>query len=155
MAGALTIQRVSKSDIGTIGHARLDDGGWEFDSFERPPRGNQHDSCIPAGLYRAYAHRYPNSDGILAAGLVTEVYELQDVPGRNRVEINLGNWAGDPALGLYCNLLGQIALGVGFKMLRPPGPYEPQLALVKTKEAFDNFMKRTSGYGITVRIIDP
>jgi Family of unknown function (DUF5675) len=157
MAGALTIQRGIFRDAGTFGKAWLDDGGPPFDSLEPPNRRNQPGSCIPAGVYRAYTHRkHRAADPWLWAASRVNVYELQDVPGRSHVEIDVGQWAGDLAAGLYFDLHGLIALGSGFATVQPPrADCAPQIALLQSDATMAVFTHRTQGYGITVRIIDP
>ena len=142
----LTIRRGPSRDWGTQGTATLDDGT-QYSSLELPDRNNAPGlSSIPIADYAAVTQISPHFG--------VPVYVLQFVPGRSQIEIHPGNWAGDTTLGLYSDLLGCIALGTGFGMLQPPeASFAPQMAVLHSRAAFKDFMQRTAGAPLTVRII--
>jgi len=145
----LTIRRHSRSDAGTQGSATLSGTGDHFDTLELR-------DCIAAGTYAAHIHKVPAlNPRILVMGF-RRVYQLVDVAGHDRPDIDFGEFAGDRSLGLYCNLLGAIAIGSGFARRLPRnGTFRAQLALLDSEAALALLMAHTSGAGIFVDIIDP
>jgi len=146
----VTIRRHSRSDAGTQGSMTLADGSKDhFDTLE--PR-----DCIAAGSYSAYIHRVPAFNPHIDAMAYRRVYQLQDVKGHDRPDIDFGQFAGDRSLGLYNDMLGAIAVGLGFTRKLPPnGTYRAQLALQNSRNTLGRLMARTHGSGIIIDIIDP
>ena len=60
---------------------------WSCKSIELPWLENQHNiSCIPAGTYPVVKFNSPTKGN---------VFLLKDVPGRDAIEIHIGNYRGD------------------------------------------------------------
>jgi len=141
----LLIKRGPSENHGTFGEASFSDGT-SYTALEPPWRDNSHGySSIPVGIYRAYAHTSPHFG--------VNTYYLLHVPGRTNVELLPGVWAGDVHRGLYNDMLGQIALGWGAGELAPPEPgFAPQKALLNSRAAMADFMRRTGSVGIYIEI---
>ena len=121
------IVRNSSTDDGTFGQFTLDDG-WKCYSGELPDRENMPSlSRIPSGAYLCRWALSPNHGWC---------YHVTNVPGRSEIEIHAGNWCGDRQLGKKCDLLGCIALGLGF------GELDGQAALLQSKAAIEEFHKQ-------------
>ncbi len=89
-------------------------------------------SCIPEGSYLCKLSEHPKH------GMT---YEVQDVPGRSSILIHSGNTEADTE--------GCILLGKEFGTMRAKddqsGQEEEQLAVLRSKEAFTEFMAFTRG----------
>jgi hypothetical protein len=99
----------------------LDDAGIPFIvTLELPDNNNiQLISCIPEGLYTAVKYMSPKRG--------YEVFELQNVPGRDSIEVHIGNYPS--------NTDGCILVGLEF------GDY----SIGSSKLAFDKFMNKLAG----------
>jgi hypothetical protein len=98
-----TLRRTQTSDEGTFG-VIVTDTGFTCFSGELPQRENaSHLSCIPAGTYSCTYRNSPKH------GMC---YHVENVPGRDNIEIHSANWVGDVTLGYKCQLEGCIAPGL-------------------------------------------
>ena len=122
----MILLRDSQDSVRTLG-AMFDGDERLCETLELPWRDNQRGiSCIPEGVYECKmafspSRKYP-------------VYWLQDVPGREAVQIHIGNFPKDIR---GCILLGE-ERGVN--------------QVVHSKGAFDKFMKRMGGKPFTLTI---
>lgn len=99
-----TLTRLESSDEGTFGEIETD-SGFTCLSAELPWRDNaKGKSCVPPGKYRCTWRSSPR--------LGRKCYWLEDVRGREAVQIHAANFAGDAAKGLRSELLGCIAPGL-------------------------------------------
>ena len=119
----LTIKRVYMKDFASIGV--IDDEGWPFAlTLELPWKNNTPEvSCIPKGEYickRVNTSRHG------------ECFEICDVPGRTAVLIHWGN--------VTSNSQGCVLLGEEF------GELSGQFAVLSSRTAYSEFMKRVSGH---------
>lgn len=122
-----TLTRNSDTDAGTFGLLEMEDGT-VYRTGELPWRDNRHQvSCIPLGTYRCAIYHSPSHG---------DVYEVQNVPDRSNIEIHPANWFGDKALGFRADMLGCIGLGMDI------GSLSGQVALIDSKKAVDDFMRR-------------
>lgn len=134
-----TLTRMETGDEGTFGKFCLDDG-YVCRSGELPWRDNQTgQSCIPVGTYTCSLINSPKHG---------PCYLLHDVPNRGDVEIHSANWMGDKSKGLQCQLLGCIALGEQL------GELEGQRAVLASKDAITEFMKRMAGEPFNLTITE-
>lgn len=104
--------------------------GLEWVGIEKPWKDNQRRiSCIPEGKYTARRFKSPTP------GRGT-VWQLENVPGRDYIQIHKGNWTDD--------VIGCIAIGKHFGSLQrtPHMPYE--WAIVNSGDAFRELMDATS-----------
>ena len=126
-------------DQGTFGRLTLDNGDY-WQTGELPWRDNESGkSCIPVGTYIAH-HIVSPKHG--------DCYILEDVEGRSDVEIHSANWMGDADKGLKCQLLGCIALG------KEIGVLEGQKAVLRSKEALDEFLAELNGEEVQLTILE-
>lgn len=139
-----TLQRISYSDEGTKGTITIGNGkNWK--TLELPWRENSRNlSCVPAGTY-ACIQRWSDHFQMM-------LYELQDVPGRQNVEIHAGNWAGDVNKGFYSDVRGCCILGEFFGHIPP---HENQVAVLESKKALAEFMMAMQGLPFTLEIREP
>ena len=139
-----TLQRISFSDEGTKGTITIGNGkNWK--TLELPWRENQsHISCIPPGTYSCILRWSERFNKML--------YELQDVPDRQNIEIHVGNWAGDETKGFHSNVLGCIVLGEFFGSIPP---HENQIAVLESSKALSEFMSAMQGLPFTLEIRNP
>lgn len=126
----VTAQRGDEGDWGTKGVWTVARTGWTCDSLELPNRGNMPGlSRIPPRIYSCslvWSHHFQRM-----------LYQINDVEGRGNIEIHPGNWAGDPAMGLYSNVRGCALLGKGYGVLKDhPG----QIAILNSGLMVDQFM---------------
>jgi len=137
----LTITRGPTSDQGTPGIATLDNGlSWH--SLELPWRDNAPQvSCIPPGSYTASPFSSPHFH--------MWIYKLAGVPGRDDVEIHMGNWAGDVTKGYHSDVLGCVVLGKAIGVLPPYGKAS-QLAVLQSTTALQEFLSAVAGQPIEV-----
>lgn len=92
--------RQRRGDQGTEGILCVPDFSFSCYSLELPWRDNQTDiSCIPPG---AYPLAWEKSKGL---------FYIQNIPGRNGVRVEPGNFAGDKALGFRSDVKGCVVLG--------------------------------------------
>lgn len=102
--------------------------------LELPWVGNARGvSCIPAGTYVCQLRFSPKHD--------REVYELQDVPGRDDVEIHIGNTTADSR---GCLIIGSRV-----------GRLNGQRAVLESAEAFEKLMAWAGGEDFELVIEDP
>ena len=126
----ITLQRLLMNTIGTLGIISLD-GKPLFPTLELPWKDNQHNiSCIPAGVYKAIY--------IFSEKFQKHLFILQNVPGRDAVEIHIGNTVIDT--------LGCVLIGMEFSL--------SEFAIVNSKLAFDNFMFMAPKEGFTLTVKD-
>ncbi|MCX2780412.1 DUF5675 family protein [Microbulbifer thermotolerans] len=107
----INLTRYAYGPDATLG--RLVVGDETFWTVERPWLGNKpFESCIPEGVYRCLPY---------SSAKFPDVWELQDVPGRSKILIHVGNYASD--------VVGCIAVG---SSLAPGGWW-----VTKSAEAID------------------
>jgi hypothetical protein len=148
----LTLLRDQTCDEGTFSIGMLNDGeqrlGW-WNFIELPWRDNAAGiSCVTEGLYIAKPFDSPHFKRM--------VYRLQNIPEREDVEMHPANWAGDKALGYYCQLRGCMAPGTARgSLMTPPANGEPgmmQKAVLNSGIALDEIFKATGGEDIEIEI---
>lgn len=104
----LVLTRKLESNQGTFGS--LSGAGLFLYTAELPWRGNRSGlSRIPAGAYRGRHY---------SSGKFPDCYEILDVPGREKILIHAGNWAGDIKAGLRSDVQGCILVGLETGELR-------------------------------------
>lgn len=131
----VTIKRLRSGDQGTEGE--LVAGAFTCKTMELPWRDNQHGvSCIPAGVYKAEWRWSPKRQ--------RNIYYIQEVPGRDVIQIHSGNFAGDESLGFQSDVEGCILLGARFaEGVNAKGlPQRAVLESRKTLAAFEAHMKQ-------------
>ena len=140
----VTVFRGPSTDEGTFGTFRLEsNGALEWHSLELPDRDNlPRVSSIPAGTYIA---RLAWSEHFQR-----QLYHLQNVPGRDAVEIHPANFAGDVSKGFRSDLLGCVTLGTDVGELQVDG--HPQRAVLNSKIAFEEFMTAAAGEDLEISI---
>ena len=119
--------RDDQNDVRTLGTMFDDAGEKVCETLELPWRGNQRGiSCIPEGTYECKLAHSPSRG--------YAVYWLQNVPGRQDVQIHIGNFPKD--------IRGCILLGIerGKDMV------------AHSKVAFDKFMDLMGGKDFTLTI---
>lgn len=129
------LKRIQMSDKGTLGIMLLDEIP-TFVTLELPWFNNKKNvSCIPAGTYKAikiFSHKFQK-----------DLYVLQDVQGRDLIELHIGN--------KIINTEGCILLGMNFnsEYMRSTGDY----CITDSKIAFDSFMSIApkEGFDITIK----
>lgn len=132
-----TLTRTEEGNDGTFGHF-VTDSGLCLRSGELPWRDNhQGISCIPVGVYFVVWAQSP---------LFGWCYHVENVPGRIDIEIHPGNFCGDRAFGLRCDLKGCISLGQYI------GELEGQKALLLSRKAFSqlNADMKASDFEMTI-----
>lgn len=110
----IKIKRIDATDHGIFGHLTVDSGPFNCVTLER------HDIAIPAGSYQVILYNSPDHNNIL-------VPLLQNVPGRNFIEIHWGNWESDSK---GCILVGTERDG---------------FAIDASKDAFEDLMAQLTG----------
>lgn len=136
----LTITRDETGDEGTFSVGILTDGDralgqWQF--VELPWRNNEPGiSCIPEGVYRAHVIQSPH--------FARAVYLLEDVPGRDLIELHPANWGGDRSKGFHSDLRGCASPGMYRTVLTPPHHERPQAAVTGSCHALDLLMEATA-----------
>lgn len=148
----LTLIRDETSDEGTFSIGMLTEGEqrlghWNFG--ELPWRDNQPGiSCVTPGLYVAKARMSPHFNRM--------VYELQNVPDREDIEMHPANWMGDASLGYYCQLKGCMTPGTARgSLMTPPQNGEPgmmQKAVLHSGDALNEIFAATGGEDIEILI---
>jgi hypothetical protein len=131
MSNLLTILRGQSTPEGTFGRAEFSNGVETFTlhSLELPWKNNaKRWSSIEPGTYTAGLFISPR--------FKRQVFLLQNVPGRDMIEIHPANWAGDEEVGYYSELNGCIALGKGKAPLVTPHGNR-QMALRNSGAALD------------------
>lgn len=104
----LILTRKLESNQGTFGS--LSGPGLFLYTAELPWRANRSGlSRIPAGSYRGRAY---------SSAKFKNCYEILDVPGREKILIHAGNWAGDIKAGLRSDVQGCILVGLEVGELR-------------------------------------
>lgn len=118
--------RDDQNDICTLGYL-LDGDERIAETLELPWRDNKRGiSCIPEGTYQCHLADSPSRG--------YPVYWLQNVPGRQDVQIHIGNFTKDIR---GCILVGE-ERGVN--------------QVVHSKRAFGKFMERMGGKNFTLEI---
>ena len=126
----ITLQRLNMTENGTLGVMMLN-GKPLFSTLELPWKDNQHNvSCIPAGVYKALY--------IFSDKFQKNLFMLQNIPGRDAVEIHIGNTIADTH--------GCILIGMEYSL--------SEFAIVNSKLAFDNFMFMAPKEGFTLTVKD-
>ena len=131
----LKLVRLSHTDYGTYGHLATAENERLAVTLELPWKNNERRvSCIPAGTYRFHRRFSPKHN--------CEVFEVLDVPGRDDIEIHVGNFAHDS--------LGCILVGTAFATING----EPGIS--GSTFAFHKFMDRMKGVDVgTFIVTDP
>jgi hypothetical protein len=94
-------------------------------TLELPDKGNTHDvSCIPTGVYHAH-RRFSDANK-------REVFQLDNVPSRDDIEIHIGNWTTDTR---GCILVGDAVASM-----------KGRVAISDSGIAFDRFMSLANGF---------
>lgn len=123
----IELRRDDQNDIRTLGSLFID-GDRLCETLELPWRDNQRGiSCIPEGKYECKLAPSPSRG--------YSVYWLQNVPGRQDVQIHIGNFPKDIR---GCILVGEHR-GVD--------------QVVHSKRAFDKFMARMGGKPFQLMIV--
>jgi hypothetical protein len=110
----LKLIRVDATDHGMFGHLSCDSNPFNCLTLER------HDVYIPVGSYRVTLYNSPHNKRVVPL--------LHDVPGRDMIEIHIGNWETDSK---GCILVGMSRDG--------------NTGLSRSKEAFEGLMKVLEG----------
>ena len=117
----IILQRLTMSEQGTFG-VLLISGRPYYVTLELPWKNNQREiSCVPSGTYhvtKMYSEKFNKI-----------VFVLHDVPGRDLIEIHIGNE--------IKNTLGCVLIGSEFS--------KTEYAIVDSKVAFNDFMFRMPG----------
>ncbi len=143
MDADVTLQRGEEGDWGTKGYWIVLDTGWHCDTLELPNRGNMPGiSRIPVGGYSCSL--------IWSQHFQQMLYQVNDVPGRQNVEIHWGNWAGDQAKGLKSDVRGCCLMGREYGYLKP---YPDQLAIMNSRATVQDFIDQMQGKPFTLQII--
>ena len=130
----LTLSRGESTSDGTFGNLLLDDGV-RFVTGELPDHGNAHGiSCIPEGVYTCRWFNSPKHGWC---------YQVYNVPGRDLIEIHSANFMGDAPRAKQ--LEGCIALGKSKGMLAPSPGAPLQMAVLKSKQAIEEFELNMQG----------
>jgi hypothetical protein len=115
-----TLLRVNKNNLCTFGVMKDENDQPFIVTLELPDKDNiQLISCIPEGLYTAIRYMSPKRG--------YEVFELQDIPNRDAIEVHIGNYPS--------NTDGCILVGLEF------GDH----SIGSSKLAFDKFMNKLGG----------
>jgi len=125
------IYRLIGTNKETLGKLSFFNGlrSYIYDSLELPWKGNKNNiSCIPTGTY--HWHKYLSPDHGY------EVVLLENVPGREGIEIHVANYVQE--------LLGCIAIGIGMADINHNGLID----VTKSKRAFDELMSVLPGKGV-------
>lgn len=142
----LVLQREPSTDEGTFSVGTFDgDLQWQF--IELPWRDNKPNlSCVPAGLYTARI--------VQSAHFGRAVYLIENVPGRDAIEMHNGNFAGDITKGFQSDLRG--CCSPGGKRDYLINKYGiPQKAVLDSRLALDQIIEATGGEPIEIEFIDP
>jgi len=142
MKRQVTLIRSPSTSDGTFGTLALDDGK-TFVSGELPSHDNRHGvSCIPVGTYECRWFDSPKHGWC---------YQVYGVPYRDMIEIHSANFMGDSPKAKQ--LEGCIALGKEKGMMAPSPAVKPQMALLKSKQAIDEFEEYMQGQPFDLTII--
>lgn len=130
----LYVTRIEQTDYATYGHLS-DDEGRVFTVTLEPPEPK----CIPCGTYQFY-RRKSHLDGGTGKHDY-DVFELSNVPGRDAIELHIGNVVADTD--------GCVCVGQSF------GTVEGQHGIINSKVAFDRFMATMHGIDSgTLTVVD-
>lgn len=142
----LQIWRLSESVEGTFSLGAFADGGKAYHFVELPWHNNdQNVSRIPGGLYIAHIAASPHFN--------RDVYVIQNVPGRENIELHPGNWGGDPSEGYHSDLRGCCSPGMERGMLVTPRGVS-QSAVLYSSHALDLIIEHAAGESIEIQFID-
>ncbi len=132
---SFTLHRVTQTDQVTLGRIEDDERRQVCVTLELPWRDNAHNlSCVPPGQYVAYRRWSPKRD--------CEVFQLKDVPGRDNIELHVGNFPGDTD--------GCILLGSNY------GRGDASAMITGSRSAFNAFMALVAGENqFTLTILNP
>ncbi len=120
----MKLTRTEQNDFATYGTLADDDGTPLGVTLELPWRDNQAQvSCIPAGTYHAVRFHSPHFG--------VDLFQLTDVPGREAVEIHVGNLPVDVR---GCIIVGQAR-----------GDVNGQPGIVRSRLAFAALMAHLVG----------
>jgi hypothetical protein len=126
----ILLLRISSNDNGTFGVLCINNRPY-YVTLELPWKNNTPNiSCVPPGTYKAtkmFSEKFKKT-----------VYVLHNVPGRDLIEIHIGN--------KIEQTLGCILLGSEFS--------KTDYAIVDSRVAFDDFMIRVPEEGFTITISD-
>lgn len=131
----MKLTRLMDNETLTLGQLLDDQSVIVCKTLELPDKGNQHTvSRIPAGTYICRRYHSPKRG--------YDVFELQDVPGRDAIEIHIGNWPK--------NTDGCVLVGTSF------GVIDGELGVTDSHDAFAVFMSRNAGRDMfELTITDP
>ena len=138
-----TIQRGPSTEEGTFGKLETSTG-FKCVTLERPADGEH--PCIPAGTYQC-SLRKSNDNYVVVNGVNDyQVYGVQNVPGRDNVEIHSGNW--------FFQILGCILLGQEVAQIETP--YKTMMNGVNhSRNTLTAFMADMSREDFTLTIVEP
>ena len=134
--------RGTSDDDGTFGVFSVELEGRRFTrvSGELPWRDNKPDiSCVPVGIYNVKLDYSPKRK--------TNLYELQNVPGRSDCQIHSASYCGDLLKGKKSDLLGCISLGENIATTS-----EGQKILTGSRKAIKAFYDLMQGDDFTLEI---
>lgn len=136
MTRRLTLLRLDQDSDATFGQIVDEESKLWCYTLELPWLGNLPDvSCIPAGTYTARLRFSPKHG--------CDVYELADVPGRDHIELHVGNFAPRDTQGC-------ILLGTTIQMM------DGEKCVMGSKAAFTRFMAALGGAEeFTLTVVDP
>ncbi len=141
----LRLQREPSSPEGTFGSIVLPEQRTLY-TAELPWHDNARDiSCIPPAVYRCSMIHSPKHHEL--------VYLVENVPGRDMIEIHRANFSGDRALGWYADLLGCIAPGLARGVLKNPDG-KMQRAVLHSRSAIDALLQATHGEPFMLQVVD-
>jgi Family of unknown function (DUF5675) len=125
----VVLQRLISNEKVTLGELTIEDK--VFKTLELPWRDNKTNiSCVPAGSYLATY--------IFSNAFKKNLFILHNVPGRDAVEIHIGNDVEDTH---GCILIGMECI-------------VEECCITKSRIAFDSFMSIAPKEGFTLTIID-
>jgi len=143
MKRQVTLIRDPSTNDGTFG-TLVSDSGKSFISGELPWHNNKPGiSCIPEGLYECRLFDSPKHGWC---------YQVYGVPGRDLIEIHSANFMADKPKAKQ--LEGCITLGKSKGMMAPSPGKPPQMALLKSRIAVDEFEEEMQGQAFDLLIIN-
>jgi len=131
----LILRRIDQTAEATFGHLTDSENKQLCVTLELPWKDNAHGvSCIPPGIYPLRRRFSPKHR--------CEVFEVENVPDRQNIELHIGNFASDTE--------GCVLLGTAF------GTFEHEHGITGSRAAFESFMRAMQGIdAATITILDP